>query len=188
MTCPRKKRLKKQLANEYATVEDFCGVFADRLNDLYQLSFVLTADHQKAQQCLLAALEDCGKANHVFKEWACSWAKRTIIQNAIRELKPRSRIARLSSFTAAPCTGEFPTGGEPHFELDAVLALDDLERFVFVMSVLERYSDHECALLLGCPHRQVEHMRSQALAQLTGSSFTSIARGIRFEDVYKLNR
>ncbi len=188
MTCPRKKRFGKQRANEYATVENFRGVFADGLNDLYQLSFMLTGDHEKAQQCLVTAQEDCGKANRVFKEWACSWARRTIIQHAIRQLKPRSSIARLSSFTALPCTGEFPSGGEPHFERDAVLALDDLERFVFVMSVLECYSDHECALLLGCPHRQVERMRSQAFAQLKGSRFKSFARGIRFEDVYKLNR
>jgi hypothetical protein len=174
MTCPRKKRFGKQLAIEYATVKDFRGVSAD------QLSFMLSGDHKKAQQCLVTVQEDCGKANRVFKEWACSWARRTSIQNAIRELKPRSSIL--------PCTGEFPSGGEPHFELDAVLALDDLERLVFVMSVPERYSDHECALLFGCLHRQVEQMRSHALAQLTGSRFTSFARGIPLEDVYKLNR
>jgi len=188
MTSPRKNRFGKQQANEYATVEDFRGVFADGLNDLYRLSFMLTGDHEKAERCFVAGREDCGKANRVFKDWACSWAKRTIIQNAIRELKPGSSIASLSSFTVLPCTGEFPSGGEPHFELDAVLALDDLERFVFVMSVLERYSDYECALLLGCPHRQIEQTRSRAFAQLTGSRFTSVPRGIRFEDVYELNR
>lgn len=188
MTCPRKNRFGTQQANEYATVEDFRGVFADGLNDLQQLSFMLTGDHEKAERCLVAAREDCNKANRVFKEWACSWAKRTIIQNAIRELKPRSSIASLSSFTVFPCTGEFPSGRKRDFELDAVLALDDLGRFVFVMSFLERYSDHECALLLGCTHRQIEQTRSQAFAQLTGSRLTLFPREIRFEDVHELDR
>jgi DNA-directed RNA polymerase specialized sigma24 family protein len=188
MTCPRKDRFAKQQANEYATVEDFRAVFADASNDLYQLSFVLTGDDENAERCLVAAREDCNKANRVFKEWACSWAKRTIIQNAIRELKPRSSIASLSSFTVLPCTGEFPSGGKLHFELDAVLALDGLERFVFVMSVLERYSDHECALLLSCPRRQIEKTRSQAIAQLTRLRLSSFPRPIRFEEVYGLNR
>jgi DNA-directed RNA polymerase specialized sigma24 family protein len=188
MTRPRRRLFGNQLANDYATVKDFRVVFADGLNDLYRLSFMLTGDHQKAQRCFLSAQEDCGKANRVFKEWAGSWARRTIIQSAIRELKPRSSIERLSSFTVHPCSCEFPGGGELQFALDAVLALDDLERFVFVMSVLERYSDHECALLLGCPHRQVEQIRSEAFAQLTCSRLTSFARGIRLEDVYKPNR
>jgi hypothetical protein len=112
MTCPRKNRFGTQQANEYATVEDFRGVFADGLNDLQRLSFMLTGNHEKAERCLVAAREDCNKANRVFKDWACSWAKRTIIQNAIRELKPRSSIASLSSFTVLPCTGEFPSEGK----------------------------------------------------------------------------
>jgi hypothetical protein len=61
MTCARKKRFGEQLANEYATVKDSRGVFADGLNDLYQLSFMLTGDHEKAQQSLLTAQEDCGR-------------------------------------------------------------------------------------------------------------------------------
>jgi hypothetical protein len=35
---------------------------------------------------------------------------------------------------------------EGHFERDAVLQLADFERFVFVMSVLEHYSEHDGSL------------------------------------------
>ena len=52
MTCPRKDHFAKQQANEYATVEDFRAVFADASNDLYQLSFVLTGDAEKAERTL----------------------------------------------------------------------------------------------------------------------------------------
>ena len=62
------------------------------MNGLYQLSFLLTGDHEKAEKCLVAGIEDCVKENRVFREWARSWAKRIIVENAIRELKPRPSL------------------------------------------------------------------------------------------------
>ena len=83
------KKAVKETGNDDATVEDFCGAFTRGMDELYQLSFLLTADYDKAERCLVAGFEEAVKENHVFKEWARSWAKRAIIQNAIRELKPR---------------------------------------------------------------------------------------------------
>jgi DNA-directed RNA polymerase specialized sigma24 family protein len=54
--------------------------------------------------------------------------------------------------------------------MDAVLGLEDFERFVFVMSVLEHYSEHDCALLLGCSAREVREARGRALEELMHSS------------------
>lgn len=169
MTCLRKKSAVKQRTNEYASVEDFCSVFTEGRNDLYGLSFQLTGDHDQAEQCLVAGRKDCLTATRVFKEWARSWAKRTVIQNAIRKLKPHPSIASSTWFTVPIYIGELPSGVNPHFELSAILALEEFERFVFVMSVLERYSQHDCALLLGCTHRQIEDARTRALAQLTAT-------------------
>jgi hypothetical protein len=38
-------------------------------------------------------------------------------------------------------------------EIAAVLDLGPFERFVYVMSVLEHYSDQDCSVLLGCRPR-----------------------------------
>lgn len=76
-------------ASPYASREDFSRIFTEDLNELYQLSFLLTGDHKKAEQCFVAGIEDSIHGNSVFREWARSWAKRAIIQNAIRELKTR---------------------------------------------------------------------------------------------------
>ncbi len=38
--------------------------------------------------------------------------------------------------------------------------------FVFVMSVLERYSDQDCSVLLGCARRDVLAARTRALQQI----------------------
>ena len=76
-------------ANVYASREDFHTIFNEDLRQLYHLSFLLTRDPAKAERCLVVGLEDCVRENRVFREWARSWAKRVIVQNAIRELKPR---------------------------------------------------------------------------------------------------
>jgi hypothetical protein len=51
-------------------------------------------------------------------------------------------------------------------EIAAVLALPSFDRFVFVMSVLERYSDQDCSVLLGCARRDVLAARTRALQQI----------------------
>jgi len=182
MTCPQTNRTGKLSANEYATSEDFCCVFTEGLDDLYQFSLVMTGDRERAEQCFVAGLEDCIKANEVFREWAHSWAKRFIIQIAIRELKPRPRA---SSFGIPVATRmrDLPSDRGRHFELADVLALEDFERFVFVMSVLERYSEHDCALLLGCTLRQINETRNRAFAQLMGSCSTVFSSEIHFDEV-----
>jgi len=184
MTCPQTNRTGKRPANEYATSEDFCRVFTEELEDLYQLSLVMTGDHARAEQCFVAGLEHCIKENGVFRDWTHSWAKRVIIQIAIRELKPHPSVASSFSIPVATHTCDFPREGGRHFELAAVLVLEDFERFVFVMSVLERYSEHDCALLLGCTLRQINQARHQAFARLMDSRLTVSSSDIQFAEVH----
>ena len=151
----------------YANCKDFRRIFEEDLNGLYQLSFLLTGDHQKAERCFVAGLEDCVKDNQVFREWARTWAKRVIVKNAIRELNPRSSHA--NSPARAPIVfspDQQSSGPGGHFDADAVLGLADFERFVFVLCVLERYREHECALLLRCSDSEVREARTQAIEQL----------------------
>jgi hypothetical protein len=164
MTCDGGKAVRKQ-KSDYATAEDFCAVFAKGVDELYQLSFLLAADHEKAERCFVTGFEEAVKENHVFKEWARSWAKRAIIQNAIRELKPRP-LATPFSLAPPPYVVPLPSDPDRHFEVDDVLALADFERFVFVMSVLERYSEHDCSLLLRCSPREIREARLRAIRQV----------------------
>jgi hypothetical protein len=53
-------------------------------------------------------------------------------------------------------------------ELDRVLALRQFERFVFVMSVLEPYTEDTCTRLLGCSLQDIREARVWALEQLVG--------------------
>ena len=169
---------------QYATSKDFCTVFIDDMADLYQLSFLLTADHDKAEQCFVAGVEDCVetyrvfcvKTYRVFREWARSWAKRTIVQKAIRTLQPYPNNAVSSAPATVFPKSEPPTVRDEHLELNRVLALEQFERFVFVMSVLEHYSEHDCARLLGCSLQDIRRALVRALRQLVGSDSPSFTR------------
>ena len=55
-------------------------------------------------------------------------------------------------------------------EITAILKLPTFERFAFVMSVLEGYSDHECALHLACMRADVTAARTRALEQMRKSA------------------
>ncbi len=153
--------------NRYATCQDFLRIFDEDMHGLYQLSFLLTGDRQKGQRCFVAGIEDCAKENRVFREWARVWAKRVIVENAIRELQPRRCHSSSSALLPTVFSHKQPSSGASgHFDVDAVLELADFRRFVFVLCVLERYREHECALLLGCSASEVREARTQAIEQL----------------------
>jgi DNA-directed RNA polymerase specialized sigma24 family protein len=155
--------------NPFASRDDFIEVFRENMNGLYQLSFLLTGDHEKAEKCLVGGIDDCVKENRVFREWARSWATRIIVENAIRELKPRPNLPGSPPSATVFSPSEQSSGSDGHVNLETVLQLGDFERFVFVMSVLENYSHHECALLLGCSVSEIRQARLHALEELASS-------------------
>ena len=150
---------------QYASSDGFRRVFDEDMNSLYVLSLLLTADREKAERCFVSGLADAAEGNPVFKEWARSWARRVIIVNAVRAINPRpmEENGRLSSATVSN-NGKTPPVEQ--VEIAAVLALDPFERFVYVMTVLERYSDQDCSLLLGCTRRDVVAARARAFEQI----------------------
>ena len=169
MRRPDSNRVRRSDPNSYATREDFINVFSDDRNELYHLSLLLTGDHKKAEKCFVAGIENCVRQSRVFKEWARTWAKRIIVENAIRELKPHPSLRSSSSVATVFSHRVVLSDPGGHFDVNAVLGLGDFERFVFVMSVLEHHSHHECALLLGCSVSEIREGRLHALEQLATS-------------------
>jgi hypothetical protein len=159
------KQIPNEKTTQYATKTDFCQVFDQHMNSLYLLSFLLTADQEKAEQCFVSGLEDSVEGNKVFKEWARSWAGRMIIQSAVNMINPQP-IKESSGLHVVSITSNDKTLPTEPVEIAAVLALPSFDRFVFVMSVLERYSDQDCSVLLGCARRDVLAARTRALQQI----------------------
>ncbi len=159
-------------ATPYASCADFRQVFDEDMNSLYRLAFLLTADHEKAEQCFVSGLDDVVKGNPVFKEWARSWARRAVILNAVRVINPRPADGEgrgRSSSDPVKGNGNGDSKvlpAERRAEVAAVLGLEPFERFVYVITVLEHYSDQECSVLLGCTRRDVLAARTRVFQQI----------------------
>ena len=146
-------------ATRYPTATDFLKTFNEEMHSLYLLAFLLTAHHDKAEKCLISAMEECGEGIGVFTDWVRSWSRRAVLKRAIQTIMPEPEHADSLSFTSLKRSA---TRAE-HNPFAAILSLDDFERFVFVMSILEGQSDDECAVLLRCSRRDVMIARVLAL-------------------------
>jgi DNA-directed RNA polymerase specialized sigma24 family protein len=165
-------------STDYATVDDFRRIFSENMNELYLLALLLTADAGKAEQCFVAGIGDSVEGNTVFKEWAYSWARRTLIQQAIRMIEPAQEKRTIADTE--------PVRVKIDSRLSAILQLDPLERFAFVMSVLEKYSYQDCSILLGCSRQAVINARARALEHLANAPGTMATHGEALEDTYTL--
>jgi DNA-directed RNA polymerase specialized sigma24 family protein len=156
------EKTSSQQLTPYATRTDFCQIFEKDMHSLYLLSYLLTVDQSLAERCFVRGLDDSAKGNPVFKEWAQAWARRRIIQNAIQMIRPLPTGNKAADRTSDrdACAAMIPA------EMAGILELPAFERFVFVMSVLEHYSDQECSLLLGCTRADVLAARTRALRQI----------------------
>jgi hypothetical protein len=152
-------------ADAYATAADFERIFTDDMSGLYLLSFLLAGEPDKAETVFAAGVEECTSGKRVFKEWARSWARRSIIQSAIRIIGPLQNSQNVVQNSAvASALQRLPLALQA--EASAIIELAPLERFVFIMSVLERYSDHDCSILLAYARKDVIAARARALQQL----------------------
>src|SRR5712692_5665178 len=146
----------------YATCRDFCEAFRRNTTQLYLLAFLLTANHQEAQECFVGAMDKAFAKRNVFKGWEESWSNRCLIEHAIGAIifQPGRPEARRDVW--------FQDEGEIRFRTlsDGVTQLKSTERFVFVMTVLEGYSAKETALLLDRTPESVHDLRIEALQRL----------------------
>jgi hypothetical protein len=160
----------------YAAGTDFCRIFTQDMKSLYLLALLMTGDGEKAGECFALALEDSTKSNRIFKDWAPSWARRMVIQNAIRIVEPATDPKREGASLRTIDTGvEMNAKGEA--PLGAILSLASFERCVFVMSVLERYSDQDCAVLLECSRRDIAVAKVRAAQHIASFAKPPATRG-----------
>ena len=154
-----------QRATSYATVADFLNTLTEELHRLNLLSLLLTADKNKAEQCLVCAMGECVEGNVVYMEWARSWARRAVLKYAIQMIRPLPEHPDSLPFIRS----KEPATSSENNPFAAIVALGAFERFVFVMSTLEGQSEQECAILLGCSRRDVMIARVLALTRLANT-------------------
>ena len=163
-----------QIVNEgvspYPAAADFSEVFTEEMRSLYLLSFLLTGDKDKAEQCFIGALGECLEGMGAFMEWARLWARRAIIRQAIRMVKPTPEATDQSPLVRIK-TAAVPSPNNNI--LAAIVSLCAFERFAFVMSILEKLSDGDCLAFLRCSRRELAQARELAVGILATTTDTS---------------
>jgi len=136
---------------EYASKEEVGSAFECERVNLQTLAISLTANSEAAKRCLIRAFRECIESSSVSKEWVLCWARRAVIRNAISLamgpegqsfINPNDDADNgLIAFLPNDSLSAIATS-------ESILELPEFYRFVFVICVLERYSIHDCALLL----------------------------------------
>jgi hypothetical protein len=157
--------ISEERATTHATGIDVWNILTDEMNSLYLLSFLLTADLDKATQCFLSGMGECAEEIGAFMAWAQARARRAILKHAIWMIMPAP--GHTEDFSFAPVKRSAATGKTNFF--GAILGLNAFERFVYVMSVIEKQSDEACSTLLRCSARDVMIARALALEHLANT-------------------
>jgi len=76
----RTSAISTDISQAYATSTECCSGFEENMGSMQLLSFLLTADLAKAEECFVCGFEDCVEGSYVFRDWAQSGARRKIIR------------------------------------------------------------------------------------------------------------
>jgi len=160
---------------------DICQTFKQDMKALYLLCLLLTGSEHCAEQCFVSSLSDSMNLRATFADWNISWIRHVVVRNAIRMMP----LVMKSNKGEASSSGQSGVISSANTALHGVLRLETFERFVFVMSMLEGYSDHECAQLLRASARGVSIAKEMAFRHLAApssskESLRSYSRARRF--------
>ena len=149
--------------------DDWRRIFTENAISLYLLAYLLAGNQEVAERCVVLGLADCVAGNPVFKEWADSWARRIIVNTTISTIAPHVGLTKQSWQQTGPIGTAEATSPNTPFQADqfaSILALEDFERFVYVLSVREGYSDQDCADLLNARGEDILERRIRALEHI----------------------
>lgn len=165
----RRRRKVAGERDEYVSKEEFVGVFESEQAGLQRLALLLTANADAAAQCLSLALQQCLATSFVFKGWALTWVRRVVIRNAISLVMGSGQpLFVKANDDAEKGLTMYPEGelSGPVANVQRILGFSQFDRFVFVICVLERYSVHDCAVLLRRSLRDINDARHRTSRQL----------------------
>jgi DNA-directed RNA polymerase specialized sigma24 family protein len=148
---------------EYAREDEFANIFESERAGLQRLALLLTANSEAAKRCLVRAFRECVASSSVSKDWVLSWTRRMVIRTAIGLAMGPGRPSFVNTNDGADNGSiAFSPDDSPGAmaESESILDLPEFDRFVFVICVLERYSIHDCALLLGRSPREINEADS----------------------------
>jgi DNA-directed RNA polymerase specialized sigma24 family protein len=155
--------------------ESLHEIFEEHRAELYWLAFLLTGNRELGVEAFSRAVNFEDSANPVFRGFMAAWARKLVIAEALAQIGPELGESRLRSEARdASQPDRLPSRDRmsadrvtrPEFE-HAVLALDVFERCAMLLTVFERLSIPEVALLLNAGEELVKKAQVQGLIELT---------------------
>ena len=138
---------------------EFAEIWLDEVTRLYLLAFLLTAEKAFAEECFAGAMDDYVRSPAaVASAWARGPGRIGVIRRAVHLIRPLPKSVHSWSYVQ----GRRPLLSPSHQPFSAITSLGSFERFVLVLSVLEGYSEEECACLLECDPADVRCSRDLA--------------------------
>jgi DNA-directed RNA polymerase specialized sigma24 family protein len=146
----------------------------ERAADLYWLTFLLTGDREASLDVTLEALGVVHGANPFFSTWMLAWSRRVVIAKALTVI--RDELATSAHRTASkrakkstlPLRNWAPDQDATKVVLErALLAIDVFPRCALLLSVFERMSVEDAAILLDSDRDLVRKAQLTGLRALT---------------------
>lgn len=151
---------------DYATAEEFESLFESKREPLLRLALLLTASSEKAEQSLSFAMRDCRLNGSVAPDWILTWARRAIVRNAIQLVFPPVSASATQTLNDDGHDGKLlgiSAAISIRVDLPSIVKLPDFERLVYVITVLERSSIQDCALLLARSPKEIRDAQKRAI-------------------------
>jgi hypothetical protein len=127
-------------------------MWIDKMAELYLLAFMLTANKETAEQCMLDAMDEyLNSSAPSLIDWMRNKGRQAVIERAVQRVNPRVK----ASYGWTIPTGTRSPSAPGHQPFAVITALGTFERFVYVLTVLEGYDEEECAGVLECRRADV---------------------------------
>jgi hypothetical protein len=150
-------------------------VFEDHAAELHWLAYLFTGSHDRGVRAFTDALDLEDYANPAMADFMGSWSRQLVIGASLETVRPQLRESALRTSRAQdpdPATllalkpaRQMTT---PEFER-ALLAIDLFPRCALLLTVFEKLSLDDAALLLNADKALVRKARDQGLLELTAA-------------------
>jgi hypothetical protein len=151
-------------------------IFKDHAAELHWLAYLLTGSQDRSIQAFASALDSEDYENPALADFMVSWSRKLVIAASLDTIRPELResawrTARAEDPDPATLAALRPAGSQqmttPNFER-AVLAIDLFPRCALLLTVFEKLSLDDAALLLNADRALVRKAQSQGLLELVG--------------------
>ena len=149
-------------------------IFEDHAAELEWLAYLLTGSHDRSVRALTNALDADDDANPAMADFMLSWSRKLVIAESLDTIRPElresaRRTAHAENPDPATLAALTPIGSQPMTtsELErALLTIDLFPRCALLLTVFEKLSLEDAALLLNADKALVRKAQGQGLLDL----------------------